>query len=86
MTVTPLLTHIRAIPKSAGWMMSPTAAGPGEQFFDLTKVPWNDQQAIREELDHLGFFVQDIHFSDPMPVQIGLEIRKRFEAEQEAGK
>jgi len=83
---TPVKTYIRAIPKGAGWMIAPGVAGPGELFFELTNLPWNDQQAIREELDHQGFYVQDIHFQDPMPVQVGMEIRKRYQAESEAQK
>lgn len=80
---TPIPTYIRAIPKSAGWTLPNGLAGAGEQFFDLTNVPWKDQQAIREELDTQGFYVQDIHFSDPMPIQVGMEIRQRYQAEQE---
>jgi hypothetical protein len=78
---TPVKVFIRAIPKNSGWMN-----GPGEQYFELTNVPWKDQQAIREELDAQGFYVQDIVFLDPMPIQVGLEIRKRYEAEQEQKK
>lgn len=80
---TPVKTYIRAIPKGTGWQLPGGQAGPGEQFFDLTNIPWKDQQAIREELDFQGFYVQDIHFADPMPIQVGMEIRQRYQAEQE---
>jgi hypothetical protein len=81
MVGTPVKTYIRAIPKGSGWVNT-----PGEQYFELTGLPWNDQQAIREELDMQGFFVQDIYFGDPMPLQVGIEIRKRLAAEQEKSK
>lgn len=78
---------IRAIPKGSGYSNGPGfAIGPGEQYYELTGLPWKDQQAIREELDNCGFFVQDIYFADPMPLQVGLEIRKRIAAEQEKNK
>ena len=78
---TPVKVVIRAIPRGSGFFN-----GPGEQYFDLTDVPWADQQAIRKELDEQGFYVQEIYFSDPMPLQIGVEIRKRIEAEKKGGK
>ena len=81
MSGTPIQTIIRAFPKQSGWMH-----GPGEQYFDLTGLPWKDQQGIREELDEQGFYVQAIHLTDPMPIRVALEIRKRHEAEQESKK
>ena len=81
MVGTPVQTVVRAIPKGTGWVNT-----PGEQYFDLTGLPWADQQAIREELDRQGFYVQDIFLSDPMPIQVGREIRKRLEKEQESKK
>jgi len=84
---TPTPTYIRAIPKGTGYAGGPGfMLPPGEQFYELTGLPWKEQQAIREELDNCGFFVQDIYFSDPMPLQVGLEIRKRIAAEQESNK
>ena len=83
---TPVKTYIRAIPKSAGWGLPTGPSGPSEHYFELTGLPWADQQAIRKELDEQGFYVQDIHFSDPMPVQVGMEIRQRYQAEQEQQK
>jgi hypothetical protein len=83
---TPVKVFIRTIPKSAGWTLPNGLTGVGEQFFELTNIPWKDQQALREELDALGFYVQEIHFSDPMPIQVGMEIRKRYEAEEAAKK
>ena len=80
---TPVTTHIRAIPKGVGWGIPGGPTGPSEMYFELTGLPWKDQQDIRDELDNLGFYVQDIHFSDPMPLQVGLEIRNRIAAEQE---
>jgi len=82
---TPVQVIIRTIPKGGSWMYGATS-GPGEQYFELTGLPWADQQAIRKELDEQGFFVQDIHLADPMPIQVGMEIRKRYEAENEAKK
>jgi hypothetical protein len=84
---TPVKTYIRAIPKGGGWVNGPGyGTGPGEQFYELTGLPWKDQQDIRAELDNCGFFVQDIYFADPMPLQVGLEIRNRIAAEQESKK
>lgn len=84
---TPVKTYIRAIPKGTGWASIPGGpSSPCEMFFELTDLPWKDQQAVREELDKQGFYVQDIFFADPMPIQVGLEIRKRYEAEQEQNK
>jgi len=84
---TPTPTFIRAIPKGTGWVNIPGGSpAPSEMFFDLTNVPWKDQQDIRKELDNLGFYVQDIFFSDPMPIQVGLEIRNRIAKEQESSK
>lgn len=83
MVGTPVKVYIRAIPKGSGWGIAGGPSGPGEQYFELTGLPWADQQAIRKELDVQGYYVQDIFFSDPMPLQVGLEIRKRIAAEQE---
>lgn len=79
--ITPVKVTIRAIPKGNGFINS-----PGEQYFELTGLPWVEQEAIREELDAQGYYVQDIYFSDPMPIQVGLEIRNRIAAEQEQNK
>jgi hypothetical protein len=78
---TPVQTIIRVFPKVNGYFN-----GPGEQYYELTGLPWAEQQAIRNELDMQGFYTQDIVLSDPMPVQVGMEIRKRYEAEQEQKK
>lgn len=78
---TPVKVCIRAIPKGNGWIN-----GPVEQYFELTDLPWQVQQDIRRELDERGFFTQDIYISDPMEVMVGMEIRKRLAAEQEATK
>jgi hypothetical protein len=75
---TPVQGIIRAIPMGAGYANSQV-----EQYFELTGLPWADQQDIRKELGKLGFYVQDIYLSDPMPIQVGLEIRNRLAAEQE---
>lgn len=84
---TPVKTYIRAIPKGTGHSYAPGfGLPPGEQFYELTGLPWKDQQDIRKELDNLGFFVQDIYFADPMPLQVGLEIRNRIAKEQESSK
>lgn len=84
---TPAKVFIRAIPKGTGLTNVPGfGLAPGEQFYVLTGLPWKDQQDIRAELDNCGFFVQDIYFSDPMPLQVGLEIRNRIAAEQESKK
>lgn len=84
---TPVKVYIRAIPKGTGYSNGPGFMnGPGEQYYELTGLPWKDQQDIRSELDNCGFFVQDIFFADPMPLQVGLEIRKRLTAEQESSK
>jgi len=74
---TPVQVIIRAIPKGSGFFN-----GPGEQYFELTGLPWKDQQAIRAELDAQGFYTQDIYLSDPMHIQIGVELRNRIEAEK----
>lgn len=86
MVGTPVKVYIRAIPKGSGWGIAGGPSGPGEQYYELTGLPWQDQQDIRTELDNLGYYVQDIFFSDPMPLQVGLEIRKRYQAEQESNK
>lgn len=78
---TPVKVIIRAIPKGSGFFN-----GPGEQYLELTGLPWADQQAIRKELDDQGYYVQDIYLSDPMHIQIGVEIRSRIEAEQKEQK
>lgn len=78
---TPVQVIIRAFPKESGW-----SNGPGEMYYELTGLPWTDQTAIRTELATQGFFVQDIHLADPMPIQVGMEIRQRYEAEQEKQK
>jgi len=78
---TPVQAIIRAIPKGSGFIN-----GPGEQYFDLTGLSWKEQQAIREELDAQGYYTQDIYLSDPMHIQIGVEIRNRIKAEQEQQK
>lgn len=65
---------IRAFPK---W------AGAPEQFYDVTKLPWKDLDEFRKELEQQGYYVQDVMLADPMPIQIGIEIRKRNEALQE---
>ena len=84
---TPTPTYIRAIPKGSGWVnVSGGPSAPSEMYFELTDVPWKDRQAIREELDVQGFYVQDIYFSDPMPIQVGMQIRQRYEAESKAQK
>lgn len=81
---TPVKVYIRAIPKGSGYVGGPGfLPGPGEQFYELTGLPWKDQQDIRAELDNQGYFVQDIYFADPMPLQVGLEIRNRIAKEQE---
>lgn len=82
MVGTPVEVIIRAIPKGGGFgTWGPAMIGPGEQYFKLTGLPWDTQKEIRAELDNLGYFVQDIHLGDPMPVLVGVEIRKRFEEE-----
>jgi len=84
---TPVKTFIRAIPKGTGYSGgSGVMLPPGDQFYELTGLPWKDQQAIRAELDNCGFYVQDIYFADPMPLQVGLEIRNRIAKEQENSK
>lgn len=65
---------LRAFPK---W------AGQPEQFYDVTNLSWPDRNEFHKELEQQGFYVQDIMLADPMPIQIGMEIRKRQEAEQE---
>ena len=82
---TPVQVIIRTIPKGGSWMYGATS-GPGEQYFELTGLPWADQQAIRKELDEQGYYVQDIYLSDPMHIQIGVEIRNRIEAAQKEQK
>ena len=68
---------IRVIPNAVGYM------GQGEQFYDISKLTWKQQKEVRDELAFQGFFVQDIFLSDPMPVQIGAEIRRRTDDEPE---
>lgn len=65
---------LRAFPK---W------GGAVEQFYDVSALPWNDRHEFRTELEQQGFYVQDIMLADPMPIQVGIEIRKRIAAEQE---
>ena len=59
---------IRAIPQ---W------AGAPEQFYDISNMPWKVQKDIREELGLQGFYVQDIHPIDSMPLQVSAELRRR---------
>lgn len=61
----------------------PRFPGAAEQFYDVTALPWNDRHEFREELEQQGFYVQDVMLADPMPIQVGIEIRKRIAAEQE---
>lgn len=75
MSLQPLQQIIRAFPK---W------GGQAEQFYDVTKMSWKDRDEVRKELENQGFYVQDISLADPMPVQVGIEIRKRYEAEKDA--
>ncbi|MDQ5862436.1 MAG: hypothetical protein M3536_09260 [Actinomycetota bacterium] len=66
---------IRAIPQ---W------AGQPEQFYDISKLPWKEQRDFTEELGQQNFYVQTIHLADPMPVLVGIEVRRKLEAEQES--
>ena len=74
---TPVQTIVRAFPKWAGAI---------EQFYDVTSLSWPERHEFQAELEKQGFYVQDIMLADPMPVQIGIEIRKRQEAEKEVQK
>jgi len=67
------MSIIRAIPQ---W------AGAPEMFYNVSELPWKQVRDIREELGQQGFFVQDIHPIDPMPVLVAFEIRRKFEEEQ----
>lgn len=66
------LQLLRAFPKWGGAI---------EQFYDVTKLPWNDVNEFRKELEQQGFYVQDIILADPMPIMVGVELRKRYEEE-----
>jgi hypothetical protein len=58
-----------------------------ESFYDLTDLPWPEQNKIREDLGKQGYLVQSIFLDDIMPVQVGLEIRRKAaEAEQKESK
>jgi hypothetical protein len=58
-------------------------AGRSEEFYDISKLPWKEQKDFKEELGQMGYYVQDINLADPMPVLVGIEVRRRLDAEQE---
>jgi hypothetical protein len=68
-SLTPVQTIIRAFPKFPG---------QPEQFYDVTKLPWKDRQDFGKELEQQGYYVQDIMLADPMPVMIGVELRRKY--------
>lgn len=59
----------------------PKWGGAIEQFYDVTKLPWNERHAFRLELEQQGFYVQDIQLADPMPIMVGAELRKKYAEE-----
>ena len=57
-----------------------------EEYYDLTGVPWKEQNAFTEEIEAQGAVVQQIMLLDPMPVLVAKQIREQMEAETEAQK
>jgi hypothetical protein len=55
----------------------------GEQVYDLSGLPWDQQRAVREELKLQGGYVQDVAVHHPMQVLVAKELRERFENERQ---
>lgn len=52
-----------------------------ETFYDLSGLAWNARSELIKELEAMGYFVQQLWMDDIMPIQIGMEIRRK-EAER----
>lgn len=72
---------IRVMPRNAAYGVFGNPART-EAFYDLSGLPWDKRGEVIKELEAQGYFVQQIWMDDLMPIQVGIEIRRKQIEEQ----